>query len=99
MIFVGTIERPNTITIDGYSDAKTVKGALSDFGRYVKNHISETEGQAIIDYREECLISASSSCGGYFLEIEEIACAANCNEQDEIEYKDANFYIVGRIVK
>lgn len=99
MIFVDTIEKTNTITIDGYSKAKTVNGALSDFGRYIKTHISESEGQAIIDYKEECLTPASSSCGGYFLEIEEVPCATKYNEQDEIEYKDANFYIVGRIVK
>lgn len=99
MIFVDTIEKTNTITIDGYSKAKTVNGALSDFGRYVKTHISESEGQAIIDYKEECLIPANSSCGGYFLEIEEVPCATKCNDLDEIEYKEANFYIVGRIVK
>lgn len=99
MIFVGTVERTNTITIDGYSKAKTASGALSDFGRYIKAHISESEGQSIIDYKEESLIPASSSCGGYFLEIEEVPCATKYNDLGDIEYKEANFYIVGRIVK
>ena len=99
MIFVDTIERTNTITIDGYSKAKTVNGALSDIVRYIKTHISESDGQSIIDYKEESLIPASSSCGGYFLEIEEVPCAAKYNDLGEIEYKDGNFYIVCRIVK
>ena len=99
MIFVDTIERTNTITIDGYSKAKTVNGALSDLGRYIKTHISESEGQSIIDCKEESLIPASSSCGGYFLEIEEVPCATKYNDLGEIEYKDGNFYIVCRIVK
>ena len=99
MIFVDTIERTNTITIDGYSKAKTVNGALSDFGRYIKSHISESEGQLIIDYKDEAQVTASGSDGGYFLEVEEVSCATKYNKLGELEYKEANFYMVCRIVK
>lgn len=99
--YAGIIERKNTITVDGYSSAKTVNGAIADFGRYIKKHISEVEGESMIKYKEESLLAAKNSDGGYFLEVENVPCASTINEEtDEVEYKDGyNFYLVCRIVK
>lgn len=89
MIFVGTIEREETFTVDGYSKAKTINGVLGDFGRYIRDNIS---------YREESLVPANVSDGGYFLEIEEVPCATRYID-NTVEYKEANYYICARFVK
>ena len=100
MKFAGIIERAETVTVDGYSNRKTAKAAIKEMGRYIRDNVNETEGNAIIDYPEESLLSASESYGGYFLEIEEVPCASQYNEDtDEVEYDEANYYIVCRIVK
>ena len=98
MIFTDMIVRENTITIDGYSNRKTIKGALSDMGRYIRDNVSKSEGEAIIELREESLAPASGSDGGYFLEIEEVPCATRC-VNNNLEYAEANYYICCRIVK
>lgn len=100
MKFVGMIDRAETVTVDGYSNRKSATAAIKEMGRYIRDNVSETEGNAIIDYPEESLLSASESYGGYFLEIEEVPCASQYNEDtDEVEYDEANYYIVCRIVK
>lgn len=101
MTYTGVIERETTITVDGYSSAKTMKGAIADFGRYIKKHFSEGEGENLIEYKEECLLSANNSYGGYFLEVEEVPCASNWNEEkEEMEYKDGYYFcLVCRFVK
>ena len=43
--YAGIIEREKTIIIDGYSSAKTVKGAIADFGRYIKNTLMKEKGK------------------------------------------------------
>ena len=55
----------------------------------------------MIEYKEESLVAAKNSEGGYFLEVEDVPCASTINEEtDEVEYKDGyNFYLVCRIVK
>lgn len=100
LIYVDVVEREETITIDGYSTAKTIKGSISDMGKYIKRHYSESEGDAMIKSKEEALIAAKDSEGGYYLEIEEVSCASRWNnEKEQMEYQDANFYIVCRFVK
>lgn len=105
MTFVGIIDRPNTITIDGYSNAKTIKGAIADMGRHIKKNISESEGNGILENKEESLLPASqwdykNGLDSYFFTIEEVPCAASLNEEtDSMEYADGNFYMVVRICK
>lgn len=99
MVFFGIIDRKETITIDGYSKAKTVSGAIADLGRYIEKNISKTEGEAMKQYKLESLAKSETSEGGYFLEVEEVGCATRLNANDEMEYKEANFYVVCRIVK
>ena len=99
MIYVDIVKRERTITIDGYSKAKTIRGAISDIGRYIKRHISEREGNAILEYKEQAVISSSKSEGGYFLELEEVGCASKLNDKTGvIEYSDSNWYICCCIV-
>ena len=81
MTFVEATERENTITVDGYSSAKTMKGAIADLGRYIKKHIDKGEGESLIEYKEESLVPAERSEGGYFLEVEDVAVATKINEK------------------
>lgn len=38
--FVGIIDRPTTLIIDGYSSAKTINGVMHDIARIVKKSIT-----------------------------------------------------------
>ena len=101
MTFVEVTENESTVTVDGYSSAKTVKGAIADLGRYIKKYIDKGEGEGLIEYKEECLTPVERSEGGYFLEVENVSVATRINEiTGDIEYKDGyNFYLVCRIAK
>lgn len=99
MKFVGAIERPLTITVDGYSTAKTINGAIADFGRYISKHFSQSEGEALIQFKSECL-SGFVCKDEYALEVEDVPCASNWNDETEtMEYEDANYYLCIRFVK
>lgn len=99
MKFIGVIERLETITIDGYSNAKTVNGAISDLGRYVMKHFSKSEGEALIQFKSECL-SGFACKDEYMLTIKEVPCATNWNEEtEEMEYTDGNYYLCMRFYK
>lgn len=101
MTFTGIIESTNHITVDGYSNRKTLKAALKDMGRFIRDNLDKGEGQCIIDYPEEVRVSWLDKIGGsYFLEAEEVPCASQFNEDtDEVEYADGRWYIVCRFVK
>jgi hypothetical protein len=107
IIFADAIEREHTITVDGYSDKKTVSGAVKDFGRYIEKRYHNGEGQAIIDIVKYGISETNSpfaspegSDGGYFFEIEEVPGASRYDETtDDREYKEANYYLCMRFVK
>ena len=96
--FIGIKERETTTTIDGYSTAKTINGAIKDFGRYIAKHVSMAEGNNLISFTADCIQEPSKDCD-YYLTIEEVACASRLNESQEIEYSKGNFYICLRFVK
>lgn len=48
LAYVDTIERENTITIDGYTSNKTEKGIIRDVARAIQPY-SESEAQALLD--------------------------------------------------
>ena len=96
---VGVVERKLTMTIDGYSNVKTINGAISDLGRYIAKHFSESEGNNLIEYKQECLMNPTNDCD-YFLTVEEVPCASTWNDEaEEMEYTDANYYLCIRYVK
>lgn len=98
MKYIGVIERPDTITIDGYSTAKTVNGAIVDFGRYITKYFSKSEGEALIQYKSECLLVPQDD-NKYFLTTEKVPCASNWNEDtEEMEYTDGNYYLCIRFI-
>lgn len=100
MKFVGAVDRPLTMTIDGYSNAKTINGAISEYGRYIMKHFSESEGSALVEYKQECLIFPNDNDGGYFFTIEEVPSASNWNDEtEEMEYADGNWYLCMCFVK
>ncbi|MEY8352572.1 hypothetical protein AALB39_04355 [Lachnospiraceae bacterium 54-53] len=99
MKYVGAIERQDTMTVDGYSNAKTINGAISEFGRYIVKHFSKSEGSALIENKQECLCFPVVD-NEYFFTIEEVPCATQWNEEsEEMEYADGNYYLCMRFVK
>lgn len=103
--FVGIIDRPETITIDGYSSAKTINGVMHDIARLMKD-ICPHEVQTFTTKGKQDAIdllacTPEGSEGGFFVEIEEVSCASQINEDtDEMEYKDGyNYYFCTRVVK
>lgn len=103
--FVGIINRQKTFTIDGYSNAKTLNGVMHDIAKIMKN-ICPCEVQTFMTKGKQDAIdlldcTPESSEGGFFVEIEEVPCATQYNEDaDEMEYKDGyNFYFCTRVVK
>lgn len=104
MKYVGIIEREDTITVDGYSKAKTLKGALNDIGRFIENKLDEGEGKLLQvsnkEDAEEVLTIGNHSYSEYGIEVEEVGCATKVDEEGNIiEYSEANFYVMVRFVK
>ena len=103
--FVGIINRPETLTIDGYSSAKTINGVMHDIARIMKsicpNEVQTfmTKGKQDAENLLDCTPEVSE--GGFFVEVEEASCASQLNEDtDEMEYKDGyNYYFCTRVVK
>ena len=103
--FVGIIDRPETLTIDGYSSAKTINGVMHDIARLMKS-ICPHEVQTFMTKGKQDAIdlldcTPKGSEGGFFVEVEDVPCASQLNEDtDEIEYKDGyNYYFCTRVVK
>ena len=100
MTFTGIVDRPTTVIIDGYSKRKTEATAIREFGRWIAKNVNKEEGESIVEYGLDSLVSAKDSCGGYFLEIEEVPGACDWDEEkEEMNYADARFYLCCRIVK
>lgn len=100
MTFTGIIDRQTTVVIDGYSNRKTEVTAIREFGRWIAKNVNKEEGESIVEYGLDSLVSAKDSCGGYFLEIEEVPCACEWDEEaDEMKYKEGKYYLCCRIVK
>lgn len=107
LAFVEAIERENTITIDGYTSNKTVKGIIKDVARAIEKYdIGEAEAMHSMakEFNSNIntpFLEASDSDGGYFFEYKEVPCASQWNEKkDEMEYKEGfhNYFCI-RIVK
>ena len=103
--FVGIINRPETLIIDGYSSAKTINGVMHDIARLMKS-ICPHEVQTFMTKGKQDAIdlldcTPKGSEGGFFVEVEEASCASQLNEDtDEMEYKDGyNYYFCTRVVK
>ena len=101
MKYIGIIKREATITVDGYSNAKTIKGALNDMGRYIEKHLDFDEGRLLqVANKEEAIETVSignHSYSDYGIEVEEVGCATKIDEEGNIqEYSEANFYVMVR---
>lgn len=103
--FVGIIDRPTTLIIDGYSSAKTINGVMHDIARIMKSICPHEVQTFMIKGKQDAidLLSCTPevSEGGFFVEVEEASCASQLNEDtDEMEYKDGyNYYFCTRVVK
>ena len=103
--FVGIIDRPTTLIIDGYSSAKTINGVMHDIARIMKKVLPNEYATYMTKNKEEAesLLTCTPECseGGFFVEVEDAPCASQINEDtDEMEYKDGyNFYFCTRVVK
>lgn len=105
MTFVQTQIRSGMVYMDGYSKAKTLKGALKDLAREVAK-IDAGEGRNISEYIDETaqmVIDGMPNEPGYwYIEAEEVSCATRLKNPDsddpEMEYADGNWYLYIRFV-
>lgn len=78
--FVGAIEREDTITIDGYSNANSLRGVMNDISRVMaKYEPNEIDTFAVSSNKEaEELLNCTPelSCGGFFVTVEDVPCAS-----------------------
>ena len=91
MIFTTKTESNGHVHIDGYSNKKTVNGALKDLAREVTKY-SESEARCIIEaikFGDEVIIDTEE----YKIECEEVGCATKYINDEEVEYKEANYYL------
>jgi len=96
MIFAQTTVRNGLVVIDGYSNKKTIKGAIADLVKEVAK-INEAEATNLKEYGLE-LLGTTNETDEYYIECEKVCCATNMTEDDEMEFKDANFYLMIRFV-
>ena len=81
--FVEIIDRPETLTIDGYSSAKTLNGVMHDIARLMKD-ICPREIQTFMTKGKQDAIdlldcTPESSEGGFFIQVEDVSCASQIN--------------------
>lgn len=103
LIFGTAAIRPNTIDIDGYSNKKTLAGALKELARAVDKY-DTGEGDYIrtmVSANEMNPVYPDKNAGPdqYIIEWEEVPSAGRYNAQDEYETKDANYYLHVRFGK
>lgn len=94
----------NYIGIDGYSNKKTIEGALSDLAKAVEKYDKGEADflRAAISNGETMQIHNDRTAGPaqYILEYEEVPSASQYNEQTgEMEYKNGRWYVYTRIVR
>ncbi len=103
--FVEIIDRPETMTIDGYSSAKTLNGVMHDIARLIIDICPHEVQTFMTKGKQEAIdlldCTPKGSEGGFFIQVEDVSCASRINEDtDEIEYKDGyNYYFCTRVVK
>lgn len=103
MIRSATPEWSETVDIDGYSNKKTIAGALKDLAKAVEKY-SADEAEVIRDMIKWNEINQAKPAehydGGYILEWEEVPGATRINPvTDENEYRDGRWYLHTRIVR
>lgn len=92
-----------TVNMDGYTDRKTVLGAVHEIGHEVAKY-DQGEGELLLSAKTtaeakalQVLPSAYTAAEGrnigYIFELEEVSCASRYNEEtDSCEYEDGTFY-------
>jgi len=102
MIFAGVRETTQLTIIDGYSNNKTVNGALKDLAKEVEKY-SKIEANSLRDMVKDKsianILNIDSESDCYYIECIEVSQAARMINDEENEYKDANFYTMIRFIK
>jgi len=102
IIYGTAMIREDSIDIDGYSNKKTLKGALADLAKAIEKY-NKGEADALrssIKFNEIEQVNTVPEGGVYILEYEEVPSASNWNEEtEEMEYKPAHWYIHTRFGK
>ena len=107
MKFVEVETRAGMVNLDGYSNCKTLRGALKDLAREVAK-IDKGEAEAITYALDETLemvrAGMTNEPGAYYIEAQEVPSASrfvfldgdkdNYDEDNvEIEYAEGNWYL------
>lgn len=93
MTFTKTVKTNTHITIDGYSNAKTIKGALKDLAREMAKHNKKDADSFVeyLDYTIETLNDFSNP--DYVVCLEECETATKIKDDEIVEYRDCNYYV------
>lgn len=107
MIYTTAVKRNGMINLDGWSNKKTLRGAIKDLAREIAK-INQEEANALTDYMDYTLQIAKEGManvnGEWYLEVDEANAACreiyldgNENNDDddniEMEYTEANWYL------
>ena len=94
MIFAQYSKNKTYTHIDGYSKAKTIKGALNDLMREVAKY-NKSEAELLVNSVKynEVEWKTSEYKQEYFVECQVVPCATKYISDNQIEYKEANFYL------
>lgn len=97
MKFVQIENRKGMINLDGYSDRKTLRGALRDLAREVAK-IDKGEADGIANYLDDTINllkeGMTNEPGCWYIEAQEVESACKWNEDtDEMEYTDGHWYL------
>ena len=97
MKFVQIETRRGMVNLDGYSDRKTLRGALKDLAREVAK-IDKGEADCITEYLDDTLEMVrqgmTNEPGYYYIEALEVGCACQYNEETgETKYADGHWYL------
>lgn len=109
LIFAETTHNNGYYVTDGYSDNKTLRGALNAMAREIEKFVPCEGGKGFVEAVLEALkYNQTQGCydmftgdrKGFYVEIEHVPCASRYiykdEEIDDIEYKDATYYICAR---
>lgn len=102
LVFATAMIREDSVDIDGYSNKKTLKGALSDLAKAIEKY-NKGEADALrssIKFNEIEQVNTVPEGGVYILEYEEVPSASQYNEEtDEMEYAEGRWYVHTRFGK
>jgi hypothetical protein len=97
MIFTSIRKQNGICVIDGYSNKKTIKGALSDINKEVSK-IDQSEAASLKQFGMDNVNKDFGDDCDYQISITEVPNASIYLNDEVVDYQEANFYCYIRFV-